>query len=39
MAEVNTRNDRRRGFARGIGRRLAVGYEKIRRRLSSRLRG
>jgi hypothetical protein len=39
MAEVNTRNDRRRGLARNIGRRLAVGYEKIRRRLSSRRKG
>jgi hypothetical protein len=39
MVDVNTRNDRRRGFARNIGRRLAAGYEKIRRRLSSRRRG
>jgi hypothetical protein len=39
MAEVDTRNDRRRGSARGIARRLAAGYEKIRRRLASRRRG
>lgn len=38
MAEMNPRNERRRGLVRGIGRRLAVGYEKLRRRLPSRRR-
>ncbi len=39
MVQITTRLERARGIGRGLGRRLATGYDKIRRRLSARRRG